>query len=454
MGNVNNPAAAAAVTLATIPGSTYDDAQDMQNIFHSSGWVEGGAITDDGDGTITVAAGNGAIRATDSSVAEILFFDWAAESGVLVDLPDNDISWVYAEYNSGAPRVVAVTTERTDFQTNVLLAVISRVGTDLHMSLEDTHLVGDHANNMIRRLKATAQWARASGGTLSETGTRNIALTAGTFWRGLLEFATGAFDSSGADRYTLYRGDGSGGFTVVTGEATINNTQYDDGAGALATLSTNRYGVFWVYLESDGDVAVIFGVGNYTLDDAQDAQPPASVPEPIMVHGFLAGKIVIKKNDAAFTEILSSFETAFAGSLAADHGGLAGLADDDHTQYILVDGTRALTAKLTQGDGGTETQITSKATTVVLNTTSGQITTHNESIAAGATVTFTVTNSTVAAVDAVIVGHGSGGAANSYIVTVEAISAGSFDISIHNQTAGALGEVLVINFVVFGGSAT
>ena len=454
MGNVNNPAAATAVSLATVSSPTYETVQDMQNIYHSAGWVDGGAITDDGDGTISVAAGNGLIRATDSSVAELLFFDWAAEAGANVALADNDINWVYAEYNSGSPRVIATITERADFNTNVLLGIIARVGTDLHISAEDRHTVADHANRMIRRLKATVAWARVSGATISETGTRNIALTTGVHWRGLSEFTTGAFDSSGADRYTLYRGDGSGGFTVATGESTINNTQYDDGAGALATLGTNRYGVFWVYLEVDDDVGVIFGVGNYTLAQAHDAQPPAAVPEPILAEGFLVGKIIIKKNDAAFTEILSAFDTTFTGSLAADHGGLAGLADDDHTQYILADGTRSLTAKLTQADGGTVAQDTSKAQTVVLNTTSGQITTHNAALAAGATVSFTVTNSTVAAVDAVVLGHASGGTGDSYIVTVEAIGAGSFDISIHNPTAGSLGEALVINFVVLGGSST
>lgn len=30
-----------------------------------------------------------------------------------------------------------------------------------------------------------------------------------------------------------------------------------------------------------------------------------------------------------------------------DHGGLAGLTDDDHTQYLLADGTRAVTGNMT-----------------------------------------------------------------------------------------------------------
>lgn len=39
---------------------------------------------------------------------------------------------------------------------------------------------------------------------------------------------------------------------------------------------------------------------------------------------------------------LANLGSGIAGSV--DHGGLAGLADDDHTQYLLADGSRALTA--------------------------------------------------------------------------------------------------------------
>ena len=39
---------------------------------------------------------------------------------------------------------------------------------------------------------------------------------------------------------------------------------------------------------------------------------------------------------------ISDFDTAVTALLAADHGNLTGLADDDHVQYLLADGTRPL----------------------------------------------------------------------------------------------------------------
>jgi len=40
-----------------------------------------------------------------------------------------------------------------------------------------------------------------------------------------------------------------------------------------------------------------------------------------------------------------------AGEGSSDHGELDGLADDDHSQYLLIDGTRAMTGKLLAHDG-------------------------------------------------------------------------------------------------------
>ena len=59
--------------------------------------------------------------------------------------------------------------------------------------------------------------------------------------------------------------------------------------------------------------------------------------------------------------------------------------------------------------GGTVTQATNKGTGVTLNTQSGQITMNNAALADAAEVSFTVTNSKIAATDVVVACHGSAG---------------------------------------------
>lgn len=99
------------------------------------------------------------------------------------------------------------------------------------------------------------------------------------------------------------------------------------------------------------------------------------------------------------------------------------------------------------GAGGTVTQATSKSTGVTLNTVCGDITMNNAALAASTAVSFTLTNSAVAAGDAIICNHVSGGTFGAYSVTGRSGS-GSATISLRNLTAGSLSEAVVVKFVV------
>lgn len=99
------------------------------------------------------------------------------------------------------------------------------------------------------------------------------------------------------------------------------------------------------------------------------------------------------------------------------------------------------------GDGGTVTQATSKSTAVTLNKRCGQITLNGAALAADTTVSFTLTNSTVAAGDIIALNHVSAGTNGAYTLNAQA-AAGSAVIAVRNVTAGSLSEAIVIGFAV------
>lgn len=104
---------------------------------------------------------------------------------------------------------------------------------------------------------------------------------------------------------------------------------------------------------------------------------------------------------------------------------------------------------------GTVTQDTGITTGVTLNTHSGQITTVSQTIAAGAEATFTVTNSTVAATDVVIVNMATNSGNGTIVPAVTAVAAGSFDITLTNLHGSSAGNsTLVLNFAVIGGASS
>jgi len=103
------------------------------------------------------------------------------------------------------------------------------------------------------------------------------------------------------------------------------------------------------------------------------------------------------------------------------------------------------------GAGGAVTQGTSRTTGVTSNTPTGAITLF--SAAGSATpATFTVTNSTIAATDVVVLSVKSG-ATNNYSFNVSAVAAGSFNITFWAQT-GTATDAPVVNFVVLKGAAS
>jgi len=240
-------------------------------------------------GTIDVAAGTGFIKTSDSATGTTKSFDWDADTAIA--LTDNKINYVYMDYNGGAP-VVGVT------------------GTTLHILSFGIRLT-ELAYNEHERLISVRGFERASGGEISETGQRYLTSGAGVFYFGLNRITTSAQDTSGADRFTYWYRDGGGGWTKVTGQQQIDNTHYDDGSGALATLTANRYGVHWVYIHFDSDINVIYGQGNYKLAEAENAVLPDTVPELVSDFGVLAAKIVVQKSGANLLTVKSAYKELF-----------------------------------------------------------------------------------------------------------------------------------------------
>lgn len=103
------------------------------------------------------------------------------------------------------------------------------------------------------------------------------------------------------------------------------------------------------------------------------------------------------------------------------------------------------------GAGASVTQITNRTTGVTVTGVSGAITTDNTSLAAEGTAKFTVTNTSVAIGDVVIVSQQSGSDGGGTIVHVTTVAAGSFQIAVYNgNVAAGTAETgaIIINFAI------
>lgn len=415
------------LTLSRVGSSTYSTVQHLQDIFHSAGFVSGGAITDAGGATINVAAGNGLIRSTNSSTGQVLYFDWPASNGLAITA--DTIRYVGVEYNSGTPQVTVRTSMNWNYRTDFPLGrVVNEAGT-LHILL-DPQAVGDHASTMIQREYATMPLAydmRTGGLILGETGTRNITLTVGALWDRLNRFAIPALNTSVSGSFDSYYQDGSGGFTRVATQAQWPNTQYDNGTGTLATMTAARFANLWFYIETDGAVVMLYGRAQYTtLAAALNDAEPATVPNRIMAHGRLVGRLTYQKSAGTAAEIASAFTTMLPSSGTSNHANLSNLdyASAAHTGF--VPDTRTVNGSALSGDV-TVTTITGNAGTATALATPRAI--NGVNFDGSAPITINAVDSTARALLA-----GSTG---------QAFSASKIDTETGGYLAGASGNILV-----------
>jgi hypothetical protein len=102
------------------------------------------------------------------------------------------------------------------------------------------------------------------------------------------------------------------------------------------------------------------------------------------------------------------------------------------------------------GAGGVVTQATSKSTGVTLNKVCGEITLNAAALAAGAIVSFTLTNSTIAATDVIVINHVSGGTFGPYLINGRCAN-GSAVVTVRNTGGSSLSEAIVLRFAIIKG---
>jgi hypothetical protein len=328
----------------------FDALQSYWDNINSAGRLWGGEITDNLDGTVTVAAGGGLIKADDAGPEDsptalnegqgsiLSYIEWTE----VTDLALTDDAYNFVYYDGGDSTIKATTNfysiSFTDSFTlgrcylrDGTTAVVRLCGTNIWNFNRRVQLFGEEVFPVIR----------ATGLALAETGTRNIAITEGILWTELVNrFSIDAFDSSGTDVFTYWYRDTPSGWVEVVDSTQIDNEHWDDGSGTLDDLTLNRYGVHWVYVVHDGSVHVIYGQGNYTLASAEIATPPASIPGLLSSYGSLIGRILIKKDEPTFYAIESAFTQIFSPSAVTDHNDLVGLQGGVADEYYHLSATK------------------------------------------------------------------------------------------------------------------
>ena len=219
--------------------------------------------------------------------------------------------------------------------------------------------------------------------------------------------------------------------SVTSVDATLDNTTVFrigfDGSNAGSGIALGNY----VVLHKDA------------LDATEAAQIYFSADTALTVGSPLPTLMVDLR------EVTETFTDVSASPLPIVTNGSIRFNQDRLTEFTGTNVLATSTLGYTTGSGGTVTQATNKTTAVTLNKINGEIVMNGAALADDATAAFTLTNSTIAATDVVIVNVASGVAvAGSYQVTVGAVAAGSCSISVLNVSGGSRTDTIKLNFAV------
>lgn len=249
--------------------------------------------------------------------------------------------------------------------------------------------------------------------------------------------------------------DGSGDYVVLPGVVTATSDANGDGSITLFRNGVSDVqSIYEVTFPNKETIQFIIPSGTSTVELSNlivNSQPTGSTAQQSSVYAE-----AIQRANHTGTQTLSTISDA--GTIASQasnavniDGGAIDGAVIGANSAAAVTGTNVLattTLGYKAGSGGTVTQASNKTTGVTLNKISGEIVMNAAALADDATAAFTLTNSTIAATDVVIVNVASVGTAGAYQVTVGAITAGSCSISVLNVSGGSLSEAIKLNFAV------
>lgn len=351
--------------MANLPVSTATtNALDLKTTL-SAGAFSGFAVTNNGDGTISVGSGIAYLRATNDQYAPLIKYPIAAYNNI--PLVDNLNNYIVVSYNGGSPALVLNTTGTgIDTQTNSIAIAAARVGTTVHY----VSLVGSNSDpnaKLRNRYLQSEGIRRVAGLAISATG-RKIATTAGITYSGLIRLDVAVMNTNVADTYTLAYNNGST-WTRVTGQTDINNTQYNN-AGTLTALSNNNFRTDYIYalVNSPSKLYVILGNTQYnTIGAARLAPTPSSLPVELEQLGVLVGRAIIEK-DAVTMEMASPFVQDFAAGAIENHNDLAGLQGGTAGEYNHLTNAQVALVNGSEQTANKSSSYTVSSTTTYPNT--------------------------------------------------------------------------------------
>jgi len=159
------------------------------------------------------------------------------------------------------------------------------------------------------------------------------------------------------ETFTYWYRDGAGGWIAKSGQTDVDPNYYDDGTGTLNTVGNSKYGIHWLFLESDGDLNILYGQGGYNLAEAEDATTPSSTPDLITNNASLIARLIIEQGetDLSNAEFSVPWVIKFTAGSVDQHNDLGGIQGGTAGEYYHLTSTDDTNFNTLTGTGDAST---------------------------------------------------------------------------------------------------
>ena len=328
----------------TFPDGSHTDLSTLVFGGGTMGLISGGTLTNVSGTTIHAAAGFGYLEKSDNS-GIVRRIDWVNSQ---ITLSANTNEYLFINENS-------VLSNSGTIPITINNIVLGRVVTDSTTVrfIDLSPVNADHTSNRYAKFFREALGpVYAVGSVVTENTTPfHIDITAGEYYFSSTEF----LPSGGTNlSFIQYYRDGIGGWN--TSATTVVNYTHYDGDGSLSALTASAYTKHTLYTVGSGvyeKYFLVLGQNEYsTLVETENAllpTPPSFFSDSVTP----IANIYVKQGFSGITQFedirpVIGFK---AGGVNASslHANLLGLSADDHTQYLLTNGNRAMSGNLNMG---------------------------------------------------------------------------------------------------------
>ncbi len=343
----------------TFQDGTHTDVSTLVFEGSTMGLFDGGVITHVSGLTFEVSSGFGYLEKTIGDGIHMRI-DWLPTQ---ITLLPNTENYLYFNENE----ILSSSGSAPDDTNNI---VLGRVVTDSSTVrfIDSSPYIAAHTSNLFSNFNRSALGPIYSTGSIvTENVTPyHLNISSGDYYYSENNFKP----SGGTDvSFIQYYRDNLTGWTTTGTTEVVNG--YDDNSGTISPLPLSSFTKHSLYVVGEGineTYMLVLGQATYsTLVEAEGAELP-SPPNYFDDSVAPIASILIQQGMSGITEIqdirpVIGFKAAGV-SASAVHANLLGLSADDHTQYLLVDGNRAMSGNLSMGGNAIFSALTVNGVTV------------------------------------------------------------------------------------------